>query len=76
MASDGGTHPDPDPDPDPGLAAGCRPRAGATSVAIGSRARIAASWPGTAGLNRVIRPVATGRTFSCPSATTISSGGP
>jgi hypothetical protein len=56
--------------------AGFQPRAGATSVAMSSRARMAASWSGTAGLNCVIRSVATGSTFSSSSAAMISSGWP
>jgi len=56
--------------------AGFQPSAGATSVAMSSRARMAASWSGTAGLNWVIRSVATGRTFSSRRAAMISSGCP
>jgi hypothetical protein len=56
--------------------AGVQPSAGAISVAMISSARMAVSWSGTAGLNWVIRSVATGRTRSWRSSATISSGCP
>lgn len=54
----------------------CQPSAGAISVAMVSSARTAVSWSGIAGLNCVLRSVATGSTRSRSNAATISSGWP